>query len=214
MIHIFSHIHIFRYLPHLIILLGIAGIAYAAQNSYVVPKGGTPVLISDYDYAGSCKYVVNNSGYDLFVPTATKPEWDSFVAHAPAGVVENQCHKCFVVHAKFWGESSGDLCPAMDACQNGTFGTDGEFDGASQGAFRCDSSGNNCYYGTNYMGNYSDWQGFVNSSTQVPACGNITVNNCTDAPAFSLENQVPSLSSFGINVVQKVDSLGSLYICP
>ncbi len=62
-----------------------------AAGEYYVANGATATI----DELGTCKKVTNNSGAEIFVPTATANEWytggNSFIEHPPAGVMLSDC---------------------------------------------------------------------------------------------------------------------------
>ena len=50
--------------------------------------------VTEIDEQGLCRDVDNDCGSDLFIPTKTYNEWNSFVIHYPAGVVLTTCGEC------------------------------------------------------------------------------------------------------------------------
>ena len=58
-----------------------------AQDYYRINNGNTQQINKFFP----CKIVTNNCGTDIFVPTKTQGEWDSFVNNAPNGVSVFDC---------------------------------------------------------------------------------------------------------------------------
>ena len=63
------------------------GLAAQAATNYRATNGGTTV-VTEFSV---CKSIVNNSGYDLFIPTNSGGEWSAFYNNPPSGVAINQC---------------------------------------------------------------------------------------------------------------------------
>lgn len=72
-----------------LILSGVAAVIEAQTTSYRVSKA-TPQTITAH---GTCAKVTNNhaSNLDVFIPTQTAAEWQSFRDHPPAGVSLTSC---------------------------------------------------------------------------------------------------------------------------
>lgn len=87
-----------------IVLLG----AYAvyASDSYTALLN-TPISITGPD--GVCKKVTNASatGLSEYIPTTSVGEWQSFVAHPPAGVTLASCAATWVTNAHCTGTVLG-----------------------------------------------------------------------------------------------------------
>lgn len=61
--------------------------ALFAQDYFRINNGNTQQI----DKFIPCKIITNNCGTDIFVPTRSQAEWDSFVANAPNGVSVAEC---------------------------------------------------------------------------------------------------------------------------
>jgi hypothetical protein len=70
------------------LLLAIAGVIFASDN-YTVNNGANATITAHAE----CRTVTNNSatGASAYVPTQTSVEWQSFIAHPPAGVTVSSC---------------------------------------------------------------------------------------------------------------------------
>ena len=58
-----------------------------AQDYFRINNGNTQQI----DKFFPCKIITNNCGTDIFVPTRSQAEWDSFIANAPNGVAVIDC---------------------------------------------------------------------------------------------------------------------------
>jgi len=59
---------------------------------YRVNKGTTSSCLGAKNVCTSnCKKIINNSTEDIFVPTKTRIEWNSFIKYKPAGVSIINC---------------------------------------------------------------------------------------------------------------------------
>lgn len=58
-----------------------------AVDGYVIPAAGS----EDIDEHGDCQQIVNTATNDIFVPTKTNTEWQSFQSNKPTFITVNTC---------------------------------------------------------------------------------------------------------------------------
>src|SRR3989338_4118437 len=75
---------------------------FAATNYTTVQSSTTSI-----DEWGTCKKIINNAGKNIFIPTKTAAEWQSFINSPPSGITfEPCCDSSVMTSCNAWGSCS------------------------------------------------------------------------------------------------------------